>query len=131
MNKDFNNQSDKRLKFMTMKQVGDEINLRGPKAIRKCLVERGITIHKLSSKSYVYQIDFDLQSDKPLVMNLRRTNPQYWKEMYRAITPNDALFNLMMLEMEQEVFHLLTQFYLQTLGNMKPLPLLVIQQALG
>ena len=108
MNKDFNNQSDKRLKFMTMKQVGDEINLRGPKAIRKWLVERGITIHKLSSKSYVYQIDFDLQSDKPLVMNLRRTNPQNWKEMYRAITPNDALFNLMMLEMEQEVFHLPT-----------------------
>ena len=108
MNKDFNNQSDKRLKFMTMKQVGDEINLRGPKAIRKWLVERGITIHKLSSKSYVYQIDFDLQSDKPLVMNLRRTNPQNWKEMYRVITPNDALFNLMMLEMEQEVFHLPT-----------------------
>jgi hypothetical protein len=108
MNKDFNNQSDKGLKFMTMKQVGDEINLRGPKAIRKWLVERGITIHKLSSKSYVYKIDFDLQSDKPLVMNLRRTNPQNWKEMYRAITPNDALFNLMMLEMEQEVFHLPT-----------------------
>ena len=108
MNKDFNNQADKGLKFMTMKQVGDEINLRGPKAIRKWLVERGITIHKLSSKSYVYQIDFDLQSDKPLVMNLRRTNPQNWKEMYRAITPNDALFNLMMLEMEQEVFHLPT-----------------------
>ena len=108
MNKDFNNQADKGLKFMTMKQVGDEINLRGPKAIRKWLVERGITIHKLSSKSYVYKIDFDLQSDKPLVMNLRRTNPQNWKQMYRAITPNDALFNLMMLEMEQEVFHLPT-----------------------
>jgi hypothetical protein len=108
MNKDFNNQSDKGLKFMTMKQVGDEINLRGPKSIRKWLVERCITIHKLSSKSYVYKIDFDLQSDKPLVMNLRRTNPQNWKEMYRAITPNDALFNLMMLEMEQEVFHLPT-----------------------
>ena len=108
MNKDFNNQADKGLKFMTMKQVGDEINLRDPRAIRKWLVERGITIHKLSSKSYVYKIDFDLQSDKPLVMNLRRTNPQNWKEMYRAITPNDALFNLMMLEMEQEVFHLPT-----------------------
>jgi hypothetical protein len=82
--------------------------LRDPKAIRKWLVKRGITIHKLSSKSYVYKIDFDLQSDKPLVMNLRRTNPHNWKEMYRAITPNDSLFNLMMLVMEQEVFHLPT-----------------------
>ena len=102
MNKDFNYQSGVEVKFLTLKQIGDEINLRNQKAIRKWLIDRGITIHKLSSKTYVYKIDFDLHSDKPLVMNLRRTNPRNWKEMYRVIANNDILYNLMMLEMEQE-----------------------------
>ena len=102
MNKDFNNLSGVEVKFLTLKQIGDEINLMNQKAIRKWLIDRGITIHKLSSKTYVYKIDFDLHSDKPLVMNLRRNNPRNWKEMYRVIANNDRLFNLMMLEMEQE-----------------------------
>lgn len=102
MNKDFNNQSGVEVKFLTLKQIGDEINLRNQKAIRKWLIDRGITIHKLSSKTYVYKIDFDLHCDKPLVMNLRRNNPRNWKEMYRVIANNDILYNLMMLEMEQE-----------------------------
>lgn len=102
MNKDFNNQSGVEVKFITLKQIGDEIKLRNQKAIRKWLIDRGITIHKLSSKTFVYKIDFDLHSDKPLVMNLRRNNPRNWKEMYRVIANNDTLYNLMMLEMEQE-----------------------------
>jgi hypothetical protein len=102
MNKDFDNQSGVEVKFLTLKQIGDEINLRNQKAIRKWLIDRGITIHKLSSKTYVYKIDFDLHSDKPLVINLRRNNPRNWKEMYRVIANNDILYNLMMLEMEQE-----------------------------
>lgn len=102
MNKDFNNQIGVEVKFLTLKQIGDEINLRNQKAIRKWLIDRGITIHKLSSKTYVYKIDFDLHSDKPLVMNLRRNNPRNWKEMYRVIANNDTLYNLMMLEMELE-----------------------------
>lgn len=102
MNNDIKNHSSVELKFITLKQIGDEVNLRNQKAIRKWLMERGITIHKLSSKTYVYKIDFDLHSDKPLVMNLRRNNPRNWKEMYRVIANNDTLYNLMMLEMEQE-----------------------------
>lgn len=102
MNKDFNNQSGVEVKFLTLKHIGDEINLRNQRAIRKWLIDRGISIHKLSSKTFVYKIDFDLHSDKPLVMNLRRTNPRNWKEMYRVIANNDTLYNLMMLEMEQE-----------------------------
>ena len=108
MNKDFNNLSGVEVKFLTLKQIGDEINLMNQKAIRKWLIDRGITIHKLSSKTYVYKIDFDLHSDKPLVMNLRRNNPRNWKEMYRVIANNDTLYNLMMLEMEQETVYLPT-----------------------
>jgi len=108
MKKIIDDKSNTELNLIPLQQIGDEIHLRNTRSIRKWLIERGITIHKLSSKSYVYRIDYELHIEKPYVLNLRRNNPKNWKEMYKAIVKSDALFNLMMLEMEQEVFHLPT-----------------------
>jgi hypothetical protein len=108
MKKIIDDKSNTELNLIPLQQIGDEINLRNTRSIRKWLVEWGITIHKLSSKSYVYRIDYELHIEKPYVLNLRRNNPKNWKEMYKAIVKSEALYNLMMLEMEQEVFHLPT-----------------------
>jgi len=108
MKKIIDDKSNTELNLIPLQQIGDEINLRNTRSIRKWLIERGITIHKLSSKSYVYRIDYELHIEKPYVLNLRRNNPKNWKEMYKAIVKSEALYNLMMLEMEQEVFHLPT-----------------------
>jgi hypothetical protein len=91
------------LKVMTLRQVGDEINMNDLKSIRKWLTKNNITIHKFSSKTFVYKIDFNLHLYKPLVITLRNKNPNNWKEMFKVIANDEVLFNLMMLEMEQEV----------------------------
>jgi hypothetical protein len=91
------------LKVMTLRQVGDEINMNDLKSIRKWLTRNNITIHKFSSKTFVYKIDFNLHLYKPLVITLRNKNPNNWKEMFKVIANDEVLFNLMMLEMEQEV----------------------------
>ena len=108
MKQEIDNKNHTGLKFITLTQIGDEINLRNPKSIRKWLIDRGITLHKLSSKCYVYKIDFDLYIEKPFVLSLRRNNPKNWKEMYKAIVNDDAFFNLMMLHLEQDPIKLPT-----------------------
>jgi hypothetical protein len=108
MKKIIDEKSNTELNLIPLQQIGEEINLRNMRSIRKWLVERGITIHKLSSKSYVYRIDYELHIEKPYVLNLRRNNPKNWKEMYKAIVKSEALYNLMMIEIEQEVIHLPT-----------------------
>ena len=91
------------LKVMTLRQVGDEINMNDLKSIRKWLTKNNITIHKFSSKTFVYKIDFNLHLYMPLVITLRNKNPNNWKEMFKVIANDEVLYNLMMLEMEQEV----------------------------
>ena len=102
MKKIIDDKSNTELNLIPLQQIGEEINLRNTRSIRKWLIERGITIHKLSSKSYVYKIDYTLHIEKPFVLNLRRKNPKNWKEMYKAISKSDALYNLMLIEIEQE-----------------------------
>jgi hypothetical protein len=97
------NQDLKEIKLMTLKQVGAEIQINDLKSIRKWLTKNNITIHKFSSKTFVYKIDFNLHLYKPLVITLRNKNPNNWKEKFKVIANDDALYNLMMLEMEQEV----------------------------
>jgi hypothetical protein len=97
------NQNSNEMKVMTLRQVGDEINMNDLKSIRKWLTKNNITIHKFSSKTFVYKIDFNLHLYKPLVITLRNKNPNNWKEMFKVIANDEVLFNLMMLEMEQEV----------------------------
>ena len=84
-------------------KVGARINLKDKAAISRWLAERDISVHKQSAKSVVYKIDFDLHFEKPFVLGLKRKHPQKWKEMYRAVCIDDRLFNLMMINMDEEV----------------------------
>ncbi len=95
-----------RFEKMTLSQIGNEINLKNNKSIRKWLIDRGITIHKFSSKCFVYKIDFDLHNEKPFVLSLRKNNPKNWRQMYKAIVTDDAFYNLMMICIEQEPIQL-------------------------
>ena len=91
---------------LSFSQIGKEINLKNNKSIRKWLDDRGITIHKFSSRCFVYKIDFDLLNEKPLVLSLRKNNPKNWREMYKAIVNDDSFYNLMMICIEQEPIQL-------------------------
>ena len=89
-------------------KVGARINLKNKAAITKWLANNGISYHKQASKTVVYKIDFDLHFEKPFVLGLKRKHPQKWKEMYRAVCTDDRLFNIMMINMDEEVSPLTT-----------------------
>ena len=108
------------LTTIPLMKLGARINLKNKSAISKWLAERGISIHKQSSKSVVYKIDFDLHFEKPFVLALKRKHPQKWKEMYRAVCTDDRLYNLMMIEMDEEVAPLpTTQVSIKSKGDKK------------
>jgi len=102
MNKDFNDNSYSGLKTIPLKKIGERINLRNNRSIKKWLNDHDISIIKHTKESCVYQVDFDFHNEKPFVLSLRRKYPQKWKEMYRAVCNDDAVYNLMMLHMEEE-----------------------------
>jgi hypothetical protein len=76
MKKSNEDKSTKRLTFISLKEIGEEINLRNEKSIRNWVISRGLTIHKVSSKSFIYRIEYELNIDKPLVIELRKKNQQ-------------------------------------------------------
>ena len=110
MKKSNEDKSTKRLTFISLKEIGEEINLRNEKSIRNWVISRGLTIHKVSSKSFIYRIEYELNIDKPLVIELRKKNPHNWKLMYKAIAKSEELYELMLIVIEQETNHIPTSF---------------------
>ena len=103
MRKEDNEQYETNLVTLPLMKVGARINLKNKAAITKWLANNGISYHKQASKTVVYKIDFDLHFEKPFVLGLKRKYPQKWKEMYRAVCTDDRLYNIMMINMNEEV----------------------------
>lgn len=103
MKKEYDEQYEANLITLPLMKVGARINLKNKKAITRWLAENSISYHKQSSKTVVYKIDFDLHFEKPFVLALKRKHPLKWKEMYRAVCTDDRLYNIMMINMDEEV----------------------------
>jgi hypothetical protein len=103
MKKEDNEQYETNLITLPLMKVGARINLKNKVAITRWLANNGISYHKQASKTVVYKIDFDLHFEKPFVLGLKRKHPQKWKEMYRAVCTDDRLYNIMMINMDEEV----------------------------
>lgn len=102
MNNNITDEKNYLTELISLKKVGERINLRNIKSVKKWLDKNNISIHKFSKDSFIYQVDYDFHIQKPFVLSLRRKYPNHWKEMYHAICVNEALFNMMMIEMEQQ-----------------------------
>jgi hypothetical protein len=101
MNTEYYDQSG-RLNRLTLPQVGKEINRSNPESIRKWLLEKNITIHRQSNTNFVYQVEFDCEMDKPFVFDIRRKYPDCWKEIYRNVSKDLAVYNLMLIILKEE-----------------------------
>lgn len=99
-----NNSSDsKSLTILTLQEVAPKIKKNDIDAVRKWLSNRKITIYKDSRPHYVYEIDVDCEIDKPRVRDLRNKFPDKWEEMYRKMTKDDAVYELVVFSLGGEL----------------------------
>ncbi len=90
------------LQTLTISEVSAVLKFKNDLTTRKWLKDNGIQIHRLSKKSFVYQMSLDLVLDKPYVMDLKRKHPQNWKDVYRRVVKDKSLYDLMMFEIDEE-----------------------------
>jgi hypothetical protein len=92
--------------LLTLSEVGDILKFTSLPSVKKWLKSKNICINKFSKTSYVYEIEVVSEIQKPLAINLRRNYPVRWKEMFKAITPSEAVYNLVLIQLgEQAVYN--------------------------
>lgn len=90
----------KSLQTITISEVSVLLNFKNDTTTKKWLKDNGIQVHRLSKRSFVYQMSLDMVLDKPYVLELKRKHPQNWKDLYRCVVKDKSLYDLMMFEME-------------------------------
>ena len=91
--------------LLTLSEVGDILKFTSLPSVKKWLKSKNICITKFSKTSYVYEIEVVSEIQKPLAINLRRNYPVRWKEMFKAITPSEAVYNLVLIQLGEEAVY--------------------------
>lgn len=89
--------------LLTLTEVGDMLMLSTSQAVKNWLRSREICIVKFSKTNFVYEIEVICEIQKELAKNFRRNYPKKWKEMYRVIAPNDSIYELVLIQIGEEV----------------------------
>lgn len=86
--------------LLTLSEVGKKIKLSDPKSIKNWLRQNGVTIHKLASRTFVYDLELKVCLLKPMVLDLIKKHPSQWREICRNIIDNDVVFELLLVGLE-------------------------------
>lgn len=89
--------------ILTLTEVSEILMMNTLQAVRKWLISKNITINKFSKTSYVYEIEVVCEIQKQLAINLKRNFPYKWREMFKHIAPSDAVYNLILIQIDEEV----------------------------
>jgi hypothetical protein len=90
----------KSLDTLTLEQVSEKIHSTNERTTRRWLEECGIKVYRFARKSFVYQVEVESEIDKPFVLHLRNQHPDKWKERYRDIVKDLAVYNLLVSKIE-------------------------------
>lgn len=93
----------KSLDTLTLPEVAEKINAKDVVTAKRWLKDMGIKIHRFTKSPFVYQIEVDSCIDKPFVQNLRNRYPDKWKERYREVVKDMAVYNLTITLLEDEI----------------------------
>lgn len=91
--------------ILTLNEVSDLLMMNSIQAVKKWLTSKKISINKFSKTNYVYEIEVVCEIQKQLALNLRRNYPSNWREMYKHIAPSDAVYNLVLIQIGEEVVY--------------------------
>ena len=93
------------ISLIPFKRINQWVQLSNPKAIKRWLEENDISTYKIGSKNYVYKLDLEYNTIKPLILNIKRKKPKKWKDICRAICKDISVYNLIMLNLNEEHSH--------------------------
>lgn len=72
-------------------------------SVKNWLKSKDISIVKFSKTNFVYEIEVICEIQKQLAINLRRNYPAKWKDMYRLIAPSESIYELVLIQIGEEV----------------------------
>ncbi len=90
-----------KIELLTLAEVGAKIKLNDPKSIKNWVRQNGITIHKLASTNYVYDVDLMISIYRPLMQDFIRKYPNNWKDMCEKLIKEHNVFEVLMETMER------------------------------
>jgi hypothetical protein len=93
--------STNKIELLTLSEIGAKIKLNDPKSIKNWVLQNGITIHKLASRTFVYDLDLKVCLLKPLVLELIRKYPNRWRGICRTIITEDVVFDMLLIELDE------------------------------
>ena len=96
-----NNNKSNHLDTLTIPEVAEKINAKDNETAKKWLINNGIKIHKFTKNAFVYQVEVASEIDKPFVLHLRSEHPEKWKELYRDVVKDLAVYNLLISKLEE------------------------------
>ncbi|MBF4485596.1 hypothetical protein [Flavobacterium sp. CSZ] len=101
---EFNSQQEsKSLSFLTINEVAIKLKLRDNEVATKWINEKNIPIHKDRKRYLVYEIDIDVEIDKIFVRSLQNKYPSDWKEIYKKVVKDQAVYELVVLSLSGEL----------------------------
>ena len=90
-----------RIELLNLAEVGVKIKLHDPKSIKNWLRQNGITIHKLASTNYVYDVDLMISIYRPLMLDFVRKYPNNWKDMCEKLIKEENVYEVLMETIER------------------------------
>ena len=91
--------------LLTIGEVGDLLMINSTQSVKNWLRSKNISINKFSKANYVYEVEVVCEIQKQLAINLRRNYPSKWKEMYKLIAPNESIYQLVLIQIGEEVVY--------------------------
>ena len=100
MNNNFNNNG-----ILTLGEVSKILMMDSIPAVKKWLTSKNIFMSKISKSYYVYAVEIFSELEKEYALNLRRNYPTQWKEMYKCVAKNSAIYELVLMQIGEEIVH--------------------------
>jgi hypothetical protein len=86
--------------ILSLKEVGLLIGRKDNECIKKWLKGNRITIHRSVKLVYVYKIDYECAMMLPHIKDRQKKDPGGWQSYYQKTIKDEALFELIMLELK-------------------------------
>jgi uncharacterized GH25 family protein len=97
---------EKNLRILTIFEVAERIKTKDNIATKKWLNKKGIKIYTDTKTHYVYEIDVAVEIDKPWVIDLMDRYPENWKEVYKKTVKDNAVYEMVLLNLGKDVSYI-------------------------
>ena len=91
--------------LITISEVGNLLMLSTSQSVKNWLRVKEISVVKFSKTNFVYEVEVICEIQKQLAINLRRNYPLKWKDMYKLMAPNDSIYELVLIQLGEEVVY--------------------------